>query len=297
MLSSILLRHCVKSVRFGLVTAFVMGASTLPSNALWNGHAKPFQSSSSFTVLLKISGEKQLDCSGVLIAPRLVLTAGHCLHGARSVKVMAQTRSGIQMINADDWSVHPSWNAGLSVNGWDAQINSGNGDRYIDLAVLRLEAEPASAQPIDLGSVEGAGSLKTYGYARTALLEPLHSIDSSSADYVQRLSPRGPLKVYASGGSAWCQGDSGGPVTSRGNGSEKLIGIVGLGLGAIDYDETSALSMRWGGKQRVPKCGSYAYVQDVALHADWILRTSASLQRSEDLTASIRSNERMDNRN
>ena len=293
MLSSILLRHCVKNARLGLATALMIGASTLPSNALWNGRAKPFQSSSSFTVLLKISGDKQLDCSGVLIAPRLVLTAGHCLHGARSVKVMAQTRSGIQMINAEDWSVHPSWNAGLSVNGWDAQINSGNGDRYIDLAVLKLSDEPASAQPIALGSVDGASALKTYGYARSALLEPLHSIDSSAANYVQRLSPRGPLKVYASGGSAWCQGDSGGPVTARGEGREKLIGIVGLGLGAIDYDETSALSMRWGGKQRVPKCGAYAYVQDVALHADWIARTSMALERgSEDLTASIRTNDR-----
>ena len=260
--------------------------SATSAQALWNGRVlSQARTSSSFTVLLKISGQKQLDCSGVMIGPRLVLTAGHCLSGATRVNA----RIGADSIGVDTWLVNPSWSAGLPANGWDARISAQNGDRYIDLAVLLLSREPNHAQSIELtGGSSPQGALTTYGYARGAMLDPLYKIDASSASLLQRLSPRGPFKLYASGGSAWCQGDSGGPVTRVENGSEKLVGIVGLGLGAIEHEPSSALSARWGGAERIPKCGAYSYVQDVHMHAAWIAKASASLSGDVPFTASTK---------
>lgn len=237
-------------------------------------------------MLLKISGKKQLDCSGVLIAPRLVLTAGHCLYGARKVTA----RIGSEEIAAENWLVNPSWSAGLPARDWDSRIDASNGDTYVDLAVLLLQRESKNARPIKLTqepSLSDGDALTTYGYARGKMLEPLYAIDMSNASFVRRLSAHGPFKFYASGGSAWCQGDSGGPVTRYEDGSEKLVGIVGLGLGAIDHDPSSAIALRWGGAARVPKCGAYAYVQDVRLHSDWIARATASLTDDTPITSSL----------
>ncbi|MES2905941.1 MAG: trypsin-like serine protease [Pseudomonadota bacterium] len=274
-----------------LLSVLCLIGSTQTASALWSGSKS---SSSSFTTLIKIGGQKQLDCSGVLIAPRLVLTAGHCMHGARSVSV----HIGGENIAVENWLVNPSWSAGLPANGWDARINASNSDNYIDLAVLLLQKAPQNAHAIDLtgsGAPAEQSALKTYGYARGRMLEPLYKVDSTSASYVRRLSPTGPFKFFASGGSAWCQGDSGGPVTRYENGSEKLVGIVGLGLGAIAHDPNSAVAMRWGGTDRVPKCGSYSYVQDVHLHAGWIAEASASLTGDVPYTSSVKSASRVSN--
>jgi hypothetical protein len=271
------LRHSFLAVA-AFATAFFPAAS---AQALWNGHTL---GKNSFVVLLKISGKKQLDCSGVMIGRRLVLTAGHCLAGASRVSA----RIGSESIGVENWLVNPSWNAGLPVNGWDAQISPANGDRYIDLAVLLLSRAPRGGRPLALTeNAAPSQSLTTYGYARSLMLDPLYKIDESDVKFVQRLSPRGPFKLYASGGSAWCQGDSGGPVTRMENGEERLVGIVGLGLGAIAHEPSSALATRWGGANRVPKCGVYSYVQDVRMHAAWIAKASASLAGDVPFTASL----------
>jgi hypothetical protein len=272
------------------VVAAFLGFSPHPANALWNGHPlSESRASSSFTVLLRISGKKQLDCSGVMIAPRLVLTAGHCLLGASRVSV----RIGSETIGAENWLVNPSWSAGLPAEGWDSHIDSSNSDNYVDLALLLLSHAPEHGRPILIADdMAPQSSLKTYGYARSMMLEPLYKIDVSSASLLQRLSPRGPFKLYASGGSAWCQGDSGGPITRSSADGEKLVGIVGLGLGAIEHEPTSALAMRWGGPERVPKCGAYAYVQDVQLHADWIMQASRALIGDVPFTSSTSGEDR-----
>ncbi len=269
------------SVRAGALLAALFCFFPNSAQALWNGHAS---SNSGFTVLLKISGARRLDCSGAMIGPRLVLTAGHCLLGARGVNA----RIGNESVEVENWIVNPQWSAGLPVNGWDARINAGNGDRYVDLAVLLLARAPSNGQAISLAdsSTGKQSALTTYGYARGSMLEPLYKIDMSDASLMQRLSPRGPFKLYAAGGSAWCQGDSGGPVTRTEGSEEKLVGIVGLGLGAIAHDPASAVAMRWGGASRIPKCGSYAYAQDVRLHADWIAQASSALTNDAPATAS-----------
>jgi hypothetical protein len=267
------------------LAALTLLFSATAAQALWNGRTLS-NARASFTVLLKISGSKQLDCSGVMIGPRLVLTAGHCLSGASRISA----RVGSEFIGVENWLVNPSWSAGLPANGWDARISAQNGDHYIDLAVLLLSHAPANAQTIELSeNAVPQGALTTYGYARSAMLEPLYKIDMSAASLLQRLSPRGPFKLYASGGSAWCQGDSGGPVTRTENGSEKLVGIVGLGLGAIEHEASSALAARWGGAERIPKCGTYSYVQDVHMHASWITQASAALTNDMPFTASTKS--------
>lgn len=153
-------------------------------------------------------------CSGVVVAPDVVLTAAHCATDATQYRVHYREGGEPVLIGPTAQAVHP---------GYDRGALKGR-RRSIDMALLRLpEPLPARFAPATLSETSpamgaalifgGYGVLRpgdgrstgTFREAKLAVVEPYG---------------RATILVWASdptrGGAGACEGDSGGPIAEGG---------------------------------------------------------------------------------
>lgn len=159
-------------------------------------------------------------CTGVLIAPSLVLTAGHCVRdnplavaavlydGARPVpppiRVAALAR--YDAVPADV----PAEYAGLL-------------ELSLDTAVLRLAQPVRGRAPVRVGaSGRPPAGLRMFGAGLSR--EGVGVLKTTRLDPIAR-SPTG-LILARTRGSEICTGDSGGPVIAEGRGGAVLWGVA-----------------------------------------------------------------------
>lgn len=150
-------------------------------------------------------------CSGVVLAPDAVLTAGHCVAGAQALKVHFRGGDGAPvLIDVAARAVSP---------GYDAGAVAGR-RRSVDLALLRTaEPLPDRFAPAALGAGEprAGETLVVAGYGAARPGDP-RSTGTYRSAALPVVEPYGPsrLLVWLQGGAKTgaCQGDSGGPVTA-----------------------------------------------------------------------------------
>ena len=171
-------------------------------------------------------------CTGTLIAPDVVLTAGHCI-GIHPAEVMLgsvdYTQPGGEVIKVKSATAYPDW------------------QHQYDVGVLVLE-HPSKAKPRAIAAtctakklvagadvrVVGFGLTTTSGTGdNTKLHEGTMQVDDASCTMdpscAAAVAPDGEFTAGGNGIDA-CFGDSGGPIYMGSGRDVSLIGVVSRGL-------------------------------------------------------------------
>ncbi len=117
-----------------------------PAAAIVQGRDEPALARHAVMVL----GDRGSFCTGVVLSPTVVITAGHCVAGASAWRIYFKDAAGTGvMLEPRTVTVHPGYDA----NAVKSRRPS------IDLAMLRLaEPLPSALQPASLAEANGAGA-------------------------------------------------------------------------------------------------------------------------------------------
>lgn len=172
-------------------------------------------------------------CTGTVVAPRLVLTAAHCLAGLRQdteVEVyFGQEITATNRVGVEDYGVHPMfcpdckediYDYGFIVITTDFMVPGG--------FILPITTQ----EEWDEAMVDGR-EVTLVGYGKDPEVDALNEGIGRKREVsttIRRFSDRG-LEFYAGGMQQdSCEGDSGGPAFVRvGDGTMRLAGITSRG--------------------------------------------------------------------
>lgn len=229
--------------RLSYLLAAALTALPLAASALEGGYpARPDHALRRSTVAIQTvqpmaNGKARVsDCTGILIAPDLVLTAGHCLEVAQRpehtvvVSFSPEGRPGAP-VTATSIAYHPE-----HVPGWWRQPGSPETrQREIaaDMALIRL-SRPLGG---DSTPVAVAGDVRSRAKAGSSYIAGAGV--GGGSPFALRIAPvsgiallqRGAtIALGSAGGAKACRGDSGGPIASLVDGQIEVWGVTGAVL-------------------------------------------------------------------
>ena len=191
---------------------------TGPALALGGSQSQFADSAFSGTAVM-VLGTRGSACSGTVIAPKLVLTAAHCVDGSKQLAVAWIEAGQPKLVPVTGSARHPEAHTGSAVS--------------VDLAIVRLaEALPARFQPV---SIDGGAEphdlglprvLTGYGLAEDGIDASAGQLRMARVSVLPKLLPRF-LRLGAESGAmsafSICIGDSGGGVRTP---SGTLVAVI-----------------------------------------------------------------------
>lgn len=169
-------------------------------------------------------------CTGTVVAPRLVLTAGHCLRDippAAGVHVYFGDEITPSMsAPATDWAIHPDFCADCKEDIFDyGYLTLG-----VDFTVPGGYLLPIVDQDEWDEAIAPGAEVTLVGYGEDPAQEESIGIKRKVTTSIGRSSPKG-YEFFAGGDDRdSCQGDSGGPAFARlEDGTVRLAGITSRG--------------------------------------------------------------------
>ena len=243
-----------------------LALSATPSMAIVGGTDA---ASGEFPSVAEVTLGGAFGCTGTLIAPNYVLSAGHCgsITGgagvaspaafpaaAVDVKIGSNKPGQGEDIAVESVTLHPDYllNDGYDISLIKLKSNSTKAPTKISGA-----SETALWAPATLESIVGFGVTEEGGDAPDTLQKarvPVTTDGYCAGAYDQFESSTMLCAGYPEGGTDTCQGDSGGPMFGRtGSGALKVVGATSYGEGCA----------------RPGKPGVYARVGDSTLR-EWI---------------------------
>lgn len=208
-------------------------------------------------------------CSGVLIAPDLVLTAAHCVLQRARYRVIAVDRQfRSRSVAVEAVTTHPDFIPGTTPRtqpGTDLGLIKlarplGRDFRPLDPA---RAARPRAGLPVRIAGF-GTTQERDKRTARTLREAPMVILgDLQVANRVVVVVDTKTMAMRP--GVSACRGDSGGPILIDGPTGVELVGIISWSSGALRATVPTA-------------CGGFTAVTPIADHVAWIASRSADLR-------------------
>jgi secreted trypsin-like serine protease len=210
--------------------------------------------------VVTIIGSRGTFCSGALIAPRLVLTAGHCVQADTEYRIVEYDSAHKPQLKVVLRAVaHPAFKM-QAILAHRASA---------DVALLELDAPTRNAVPAALGvpqlplapgnafTIAGIGVTirgdgKSGGVVRTA------SLVTTGKPGTLQIRLVDPATLDTKEGLGACTGDSGGPLFEQQAAGAVIVGVISWSTGA----NGSA------------GCGGMTGTTPLTLYRDWIVQTA-----------------------
>jgi secreted trypsin-like serine protease len=244
-----------------LIAGLIAGPALLlsvPAHAIVGGGAPSTEGVARSVVT--IVGSRGNFCTGALIAPKLVLSAAHCVQPGADYKIVeygADRQPSLQDVKAV--AIHP---------GFNMQAMSGH-RATADVALLQLAAAPKGKTPAALGmpnipinvgssfTVAGIG-VTVRGDGKSGGTIRVAGLVATGKPGTLQIRLVDPVGQGTREGLGACTGDSGAPVFEDKQGGPVIVGVVSWSTGP----NGSA------------GCGGMTGVTPLTLYRDWIAQTT-----------------------
>ncbi len=250
--------NLTQRTRLGALVAFAAALSGAPAGAVVGPSESGARFADHLVMVLSRGGDHEGFCTGIVLGPRAVLTAAHCLRPTRDMAVVYRDAADKPVLIAVAAAVsHPLYRANAIA---ERQVS-------IDLALVETETPLDSRftpPPLAEGDGPAIGQdaiLAGYGVAREGAPTSGGTLRSA------RLKVRAPLSSIllwaddAAGGAGACGGDSGAPLF-------------------LSDGETVAAVVAWtSGAEPGKRCGDVTQGPLIAPQRAWIEATLARWRR------------------